>query len=366
VLGSSSGHTERRLIRYVLVSAPGDDIAVRVAASDRSIYDDLSDRPDCVYDIMTLEARLDGLLRGASLDFPIRTRAKEAKAMVAKALGYRVPPSFKKTQPRFPGQNVDVSVQMANNFQVWNEQVDPTRRYVFIRVNAHGLVTKVRVLSGEAVALLDRTGTLTSKFQAKRHSRFAGSKLVSPMDSDRFITALRPRADLPASVLSGLSPTDRPSPSLVLPIQVVAQRLGQLVGVEIEDPGLVEERNRGIALQRLACQALGLGPYADAGQFPDILCQAVEVKLQLSPTVDLGLVSPDSTAPAQELGHELRHCDTRYAVAYGSRVSGTRVRVDAVVVSTGADFFQEFKRFEGRVQNRKLQIPLPPDLFETE
>jgi len=134
VLGSSSGHTERRLIRYVLVSAPGDDIAVRVAASDRSIYDDLSDRPDCVYDIMTLEARLDGLLRGASLDFPIRTRAKEAKAMVAKALGYRVPPSFKKTQPRFPGQNVDVSVQMANDFQVWNEQVDPTRRYVFIRV----------------------------------------------------------------------------------------------------------------------------------------------------------------------------------------------------------------------------------------
>ena len=346
--------------------APGDDIAVRIAASGNSIYDDLSDRPECVYDTMTLEARLDTVLRGKNLDFPIRTRAKVAKALVAKALGYQVPASFKKTQPRFPGQNVDVFVQMANNFQVWNEEVDPTRRYVFIRVNGDGWVTKVRVLSGEAVALLDRTGTLTSKFQAKRKSGCAGSKLVSPMDTDRFITALRPREDLPASVLSGLSPTARPSPSLVLPIHVVADRLRQLVGVEIEDPGLVQERNRAIAFQRLACQVLGLGPYADTGQFPDILCQAVEVKLQLSPTVDLGLVSPDSTAPAQELGSGLRHCDTRYAVAYGSRVSVTRVRVDAVVVSTGADFFQEFQRFEGRIQNRKLQIPLPSDLFETE
>ena len=33
-----------------------------------------------------------------------------------------------------------------------------------------------------------------------------------------------------------------------------------------------------------------------------VLCQALEVKLQLSPTIDLGLVLPDSTAAAQELG----------------------------------------------------------------
>jgi hypothetical protein len=115
----------------------------------------------------------------------------------------------------------------------------------------------------------------------------------------------------------------------------------------------------------LVCERLGLGMYADGGQFPDILCQVLEVKLQLSQTVDLGLVSPDSKSGAQEVGSGVRHCDSRYAVAYGSRVGDVRVRIDAIVLTTGADFFDEFQRFEGLIQNRKLQIPLPAELFET-
>lgn len=132
------------------------------------------------------------------------------------------------------------------------------------------------------------------------------------------------------------------------------------------DPGVTQDRARGVAFQQIVCQDLGLGEYGDVGQFPDILAQALEVKLQLSTTIDLGLVLPSSDEPAQELGHGLRHADARYAVAYGSRPASDRVRLDSVVVSTGNDFFTEFQRFEGNVQNRKLQIPLPRDLFDTE
>ncbi len=354
----------RKDLPYDSMAAPGDDIADRVSRSGRSIYDALADRPDCFYDLVTLELRLDALLGGLNLDYPIRTRAKIAKSTIAEILGYPVPRTFAKSRPRFPGQNLDVYVQMANNFQVWNEEVDPSRRYAFVRVDPAGIVTAVRVLSGEAVALLDRTGTLTSKFQAKRRAGSTGSKLVSPSDTAEFVAALHPHPDVSPGVLSQLSPSVRPRPGIVLPIAAVARRLSQLVGVVIDDPGFVQERSRGIAFQRLACRALGLGSYADAGQFPDILSQVVEIKLQTSPTVDLGLVSPDSTEPAQEVGHGLRHCDARYAVAYGSRTGGSTIRVDAIVVATGADFFDEFQRFEGLVQNRKLQIPLPPDLFE--
>ena len=42
------------------------------------------------------------------------------------------------------------------------------------------------------------------------------------------------------------------------------------------------------------------------------------------------------------------------------------MRVEAIVMATGASFFNEFQRFEGLVQNRKLQIPLPADLFDSE
>jgi hypothetical protein len=165
-------------------------------------------------------------------------------------------------------------------------------------------------------------------------------------------------------MLVTLSPVAPPKPGLVLAIAEIASRLETLVGVEFDDPGLVQERNRGIVLQKLVCEALGLGPYEDAGQFPDVLSQVLEVKLQLSPTVDLGLVSPDSDDLAQEAGYDLRHRDSRYAVAYGSRRSATTVQIDGIVVSTGEDFFGEFQRFEGRIQNRKLQIPLPADLFD--
>ena len=344
--------------------APGDDIADRVLRSGRSIYDALADRPDCFYDLMTLEQRLDSLLGGLNLNYPIRTRAKIVKSEIAKVLGYPVPESFAKSRPRFPGQNLDVYVQMKNNLQIWNEEVDPSRRYAFVRVDPAGIVTAVRVLSGKAIALLDRTGTLTSKFQAKRRAGSTGSKLVKPSDTPEFIAALHPPANVSPNVLYQLSPTERPRPGMVLPITTVARHLSQLVGVTIDDPGFVQERSRGIAFQRLACRALGLGAYADTGQFPDILSQVVEIKLQTSPTVDLGLVSPDSTKPVQEVGYGLRHCDVRYAVAYGSRTGDSTIQIDTIVVATGADFFDEFQRFEGLVENRKLQIPLPSDLFE--
>lgn len=330
-----------------------------------SIYDDLSARPDLVYDIVDLEVLLNEALVGATWDLPIRTRSKVAKEAVADALGYPVPPSFQKTQPRFPGQNLDTSVQMADNLQIWNEEVDPERRYALIRVLNDGTVTRVRVVTGEVIALWDRTGTLTSKYQAKRVDPSQGSKLVSARDTDNFTRAFAP-STVPAHIRSATSPTSRPEPGSVLAIRHVHDHMQALVGESFIDPGVTQDRSRGIVVQQLACLALGLGEYGDVGQFPDILCQALEVKLQLSSTIDLGLVLPDSTAAAQELGPGLHHADARYSVIYGSRVSDELIRIDAVVTATGQDFFTEFQRFEGNVQNRKLQIPLPRDLFETE
>lgn len=337
----------------------------RVKESGRTLYDDLSDRPDLVYDITSLEASLTEHLIGKTWNYPIRTRSKVAKEAVAEALGYPVPSSFRKSQPRFPGQNLDISVQMADNLQIWNEEVDPSRRYALIRVTAEGHVVSVRVVTGEVIALWDRTGTLTSKYQATRLTSDSKSKLVSAVDSQAFIAAMRPGV-VADSVLASTSPTSRPVPERVLSISSLYDRLELLVGEEFVDPGVTQDRSRGIVVQQLACEALGLADYGDKGQFPDILCQALEVKLQLSPTIDLGLVLPNSESEAQELGHNLRHADARYAVIYGERVPGDRVHICAVVVTTGADFFSEFRRFEGNIQNRKLQIPLPRNFFKPE
>jgi hypothetical protein len=343
--------------------AYGDELAERLRQSGYGIYDSLDQHADLVYPTALLEARLERVLVGERLNFPIRTRARIAKSLVASALGYEPPGSFTKTRPRFPGQNLDVYVQKSDNLQVWNEEISPSRRYVLIRLNEGDVVNAVRVLSGEAVALLDRTGTLTGKFQARRKTGRTRSFLVSPTDTANLIATLRP-ADQARDALAGTAASDVPIAGFVLPIGIVYERLVPMVGEVFLDPGLDQERLRGVVLQRNVCSYLGLGEYGDVGQFPDILAQVLEVKLQTAPTIDLGLVSPDDSNVAVEIGRGITHRDVRYAVVYGDRIAENMIRIRELVVSTGADFFEEFDRFEGLVTNRKLQIPLPRRLFD--
>jgi len=118
-------------------------------------------------------------------------------------------------------------------------------------------------------------------------------------------------------------------------------------------------------MHQLVCKALGYATYQDDGQFPDVRHQVLEVKLQTSPTIDLGLARPDSTEALdvpQIQGRQLRHCDVRYAIFCG-RPDGSRIRLTHLFVTTGEAFFTRFPQFRGKVLNKKLQIPLPDNLF---
>jgi hypothetical protein len=189
-----------------------DHLAFRraLAASGLSIHDSLDGRPDLFLSVEDLERILNERLVGLGLAFPIRTRAKVAKAAICEALGYPVPKSFRKTQPRFLGQDLDVYVQKSDNLQVWNEEISPTRRYAILRVDDIGKVASVRVVTGEAIAALDRTGKSTRKFQARRRPGRAGSRLVSSFDTEDLQRLLRPSDHIPPSTLAATSASARP------------------------------------------------------------------------------------------------------------------------------------------------------------
>ena len=94
--------------------------------------------------------------------------------------------------------------------------------------------------------------------------------------------------------------------------------------------------------------------------------QLLEVKLQTSPTIDLGLVSPDSEDVLDVpmiMGKQIRHRDVRYVIFHGEQKNGT-VSIRGLSLVTGAEFFSKFPRFEGKILNKKLQIPLPRDFFQ--
>lgn len=334
-----------------------------IRESGLSIYDSIKtgDR-DLWIPTRELEQLLNTAIKGISLaGLPLRTRSKVVKEHVCRALGYPVPSRFKKTQPRFKGQFFDTYVQKSNNLQIWNEELSPTRRYVLIRVNEQDVIIKVKVVTGDSLAMLDATGTLTQKYQAR----------LIPGDSTRELISNKDTEFLSPFVCSGVnlsavaSPVNEPQAKQLLPIQEVFDRLQSLVGISFPDVGHDQERNRGAALHRLVCQSLGYADYQDDGQFPDVRHQLLEVKLQTSPTIDLGLVCPDSTevlgVPMIE-SRQIRHCDVRYAL-FHANTNGQEVTLMNFFLTTGEKFFTRFQKCQGKVLNKKLQIHLPADFF---
>lgn len=345
------------------------DYKTAIEQSGKDIYAPIAVGDELWVPTPQLEELLDQGLFGLDLSgLPLRTRSKVVKASVCRALGYPVPVSFKKTKPRFPGQALDITgLKKPNtpkniNFQVWNEQLSPTRRYALAQIDENFRVSKVKVINGQELVLLDTTGKITTKYQARLTPSAADHGLISLHDTPTIVPHLAAGLRFDAST----GPTDDPVSGSLLPITEIFYRLSRLIGLTFYDPGRDQERIRGAALHRLVCEALGYRRYGDNGRFPDIRHQLLEVKLQTSPTIDLGLVAPDSLE-FLDIPHigltPPRYCDTRYAV-FQARTDGRFVLLDKLYVTTGADFFTRFRRFEGKVQNGKLQIPLPKDFFD--
>lgn len=336
-----------------------------IRAKGLSIYDPIPiGDPDFWIPTPELQALLDSGLRGAFLGgLPLRTRSKVVKSRVCEVLGYPIPSSFTKTKPRFPGQFFDTYAQKSNNLQVWNEELAASRRYVLIRVSEGGMITRVKVVTGDALALLDTTGTLTKKYQASCIPNAQATELIAKKDTERLLPFVKPDIDLSDIA----SPVLHPAAGSLLSIKELFARLATLVGKRFADAGADQERNRGATLHRLACKALGYSTYQDDGQFPDIRHQLLELKLQTSPTIDLGLVTPESVEPLDVpmiCRKQIRHCDVRYAIFYGEVTDGM-VEVTHFLMTTGADFFTRFPQFQGKVLNAKLQIHLPSGFFDT-
>lgn len=349
----------------MITHARGADRFVNaIRQSGLSIYDPLdANYPDLWIPGPDLQHLLNEALSGISLaGMPLRTRSKAVKEHVCRALGYSVPDTFTKTQPRFPGQSLDIYVQKSQNLQIWNEDIEWTRRYAIIRVSSDDIIERVRVVTGEMLTSFDTTGTLTRKHQARLTTGPRPRELISPFDTE----LLRDVVQSDVNLTGASSPADPPDSAKLMPIGLIYRRLLSLVGESFPDAGSDQERNRGATLHRLVCTQLGYSDYHDDGQFPDIRHQLLEVKLQTSPTIDLGLLRPDSkgTLGTPSLaGRLVRVCDVRYALFYGN-TDGNMVELTHLFLTTGEDFPHRFPYFQGNVSNQKRQLKLPNGFFD--
>lgn len=335
-----------------------------IAERGLSIYDPIEVGDSEVWiPTPTLEMLLAQGLIGMSVQgLPIRTRSKVVKQAICRVLGYSVPKSFKRTRPRFPGQRFDTYIQKSNNLQVWNEAIAPSRRYVVIRVSSKDVIEGVRVVTGETLVELDKTGTLTQKYQARVVPGVESAVLLAAEDTPNLRSVITYKHD---SLTFEHASSDPPASASLLPIAEVFNRLKLLIGHQFPDAGYDQERNRGAELHQLVCAQLGYEVCQDTGDFPDIRHQLLEIKLQTAPTIDLGLVLPTNPEPLDVPhieGRPIQHCDVRYAVFY-AKTDGVWVELTHFYLTTGAAFFDHFPQFQGKVVNKKLQIPLPDDFF---
>ncbi len=336
------------------------DYTENIARSGLTIYDAVDPFDQYLY-IPTpeLQRLISNRLVGLSLEgYALRTRSKIVKTEICEALGYPVPTSFKKTQPRFLGQNFDVYNQQSRNVQIWNEDVDVDRRYVFVQINNASIVTAVKVITGDELAHYDRTGKLTTKYQATMTSY--GRDICSECDTsavDGWI--IKGNRSLLAA-----NPNSFPARMQLLKVGEVYERLLPMVGQSINYLNSVQERNRGAELHSMICDHLGYAIYEDDGTYPDILNQLLEVKLQTSPTIDLGLHSPEDGKAIIQVDDMIFYSeDVRYAI-FDGEVCGNRIILRNLYVVTGKDFTSYFPLFGGRGTNAKIQLPLPYDFFD--
>lgn len=351
-------HSELKPINCFWRKKPMINYVQNIYDSGMSIYDPINpDDRDLFIPTYALERILSSYLVGFSLEgLPLRTRSKVVKTKICEALGYPTPRSFIKIQPRFPGQNFDVYTQKSMNVQIWNEEVDAARRYVFLKVDEDNVITCIRVISGDTLAGFDRTGKLTTKYQATMSS-FDNSYLFSEDTTNvaNWIT-------YPHSSLQSVNPNYYPSPNQLLPVAEIYDRLLPLVGLRIDYLNPLQERNRGAELHALICQHLGYSVYEDDGSYPDIANQLLEIKLQTSPTIDLGLHSPEDGAPIATIGDTTFYSgDVRYVI-FDSSVENRYIRLNRLYVVAGYEFTRYFPLFKG--QNAKIQLPLPNDFFD--
>ena len=341
------------------------DYVSNIKESQLTIYDEIEiGNPKLWIPSPDLQKILNRSLNGRDVSgMATRTRSKKVNEWIAESLGYPVPSSFKRTEPRFPGQNFDKYVQKASNLQIWNQDLAPDRRYVIIDVTANDIIRKVRVVTGDVLAELDTTNTSTGKYQARLSLGESHYELISEKDTDNVQPIVASKGDID---LGSVAPTAYPGRESILPIGVVFERLKSLVGKKFKDPGLLQDRNRGSNLHDMVCQELGFDQYADDGRFPDISQQILEVKMQTSTTIDLGIALPsdDSAIDFPKIeNRQILYRDVRYALFYGN-TNGSKVQLTHLFVTTGEDFFDRFKQFGGKTLNEKIQIKIPDGFFD--
>lgn len=292
------------------------------------------------------------------------------------AADYEIVPPKQKGVPSFLREYIDtyiVTTGASYNLQVWNRnpnsasvQVDlkgeesllaSDVRFVLGKISSDGIIESIIVMSPEYIEnTFGKFGKPTIKQQLiisnkKREEIIKNRSLVVDDTS------------LPSEILDNKGEeisedsSIKDDPKKVLPLSYIDEQLTDTLLGETLDITL-STKQRGQQLERLVAYQLGYRKHLEMleGGYPDIRNQMLEVKVQDSPTIDLGKYSPQFE---EAINADFTTRTIRYLIALTDAMSGT---IDGVVLVPGEELGKNFTYVAEK--SFKCQRSIPMEFFE--
>jgi len=291
-----------------------------------------------------------------------------------------IPPK-KKGIPRLIREMIDtyiVTTGNSYNLQVWNRYPNSRAilvkysngetiqckdiRLVFIKIDIENeLISSIVILTPEYMeARFGKFGKPTIKHQLlilpKQRDMVIKSEnsILSFPDTKKLTYRIRHTYDVPhANMIK--EPNFNDLFSIQLLTEMVAKKL---IGRTLEEN---DTKNRGQALERLVLQLLGYSEdnlHSLAGGYPDIPNQLLEIKVQDTPTVDLGKFSPETEELVMD-NLEITTSDIRYLIALTNPQTNA---IEGIVLVPGERLGEIFTYVSDT--SFKCQRSIPMSFFE--
>lgn len=294
---------------------------------------------------------------------------------------YEIVPPGQKGVPKILRELIDtyiVTTGKKYNLQVWNRipasesvqvqysdgSVLSSRdvRYVFVSVDPiTELIQSVVILSADYIQeTFGSFGKPTIK-----HQLIIPNRVRERILTQKPPVFMRPDTNRVSALATSsyVTPTssihDPPNAGMILGNRLVAEILSQhLLGLMIP-PGAT--KNRAQTLEKIVARLLGytIGDGLLAGGYPDIMNQLLEVKIQDSATVDLGLYSPqyEETLPTIPT---MTTRDVRYLIAL---MDSDASRIAGLIICGGYALGKHFSYVTD--ESYKCQRSIPMDFFRS-
>ena len=289
---------------------------------------------------------------------------------------YQVIPPKKKGVPSFLREYIDtyiVTTGKVYNLQVWNRNPNSASVQIDLKNGETLLASDVRFVLGKISedGRIDSIVIMTPDYIEDHFGKFGKptvkQQLIIPdkirneiIKNRSYVIddfALSPdRIDEKCEKIPG-NISIKDDPERVYPISYIDERVTDALLGEILDVSL-STKQRGQQLERLVAYRLGYKKTQSMleGGYPDIKNQMLEVKVQDSPTIDLGKYSPQFE---ETINSDFTTRTVRYLIALTSAISG---EINGIVLCPGEELGKKFTYVAEK--SFKCQRSIPMSFFE--